>query len=348
MGVFIGLDVSLSKTAVCVVDRDGTVLWQGKVPSEPGPLIARLAEWSGTIDLAGIEACPLSEWLHRGLREAGIPVVCIETRHAQRFLSSRPVKTDRNDARGLAEMMRLGHYRPVHVKSLAAQSMRTTLVARMQLVSAQLQIENTVRGLLRLYGLKIGAIHRNRFAARVGELLEMAAMAELSAAIEPLLRVRESMRVERKAQDRVLAALSRRDQVTRRLMTIPGVGPVTALAFKATIDHVDRFDTSKALGAHLGLTPRVYQSGEIDRSGHISKCGDRMMRHLLYEAATVLMTRTRKWSRLRAWGIAVAKRRGMKRATVAVARKLGVIMHRMWVTGGEFEFGQQPTASSAA
>jgi transposase len=131
-------------------------------------------------------------------------------------------------------------------------------------------------------------------------------------------------------------------------MTIPGVGPVTALAFKATIDHVDRFDTSKALGAHLGLTPRVYQSGEMDRSGHISKCGDRMMRHLLYEAATVLMTRTRKWSRLRAWGIAVAKRRGMKRATVAVARKLGVIMHRMWVTGSEFEFGQQPTVNSAA
>jgi transposase len=275
-------------------------------------------------------------------------VVCIETRHAQRFLSSRPVKTDRNDARGIAEMMRLWHYRPVHVKSPAAQSMRTTLVARMQLVSAQLQIENTIRGLLRLYGLKIGAIHRNRFAAPVAELLDIAAMPELASAIEALLRVREGMRTERKAQDRSLAALSRRDQVTRRLMTVPGVGPVTALAFKAMIDDVDRFATSKALGAHLGLTPRVYQSGEIDRSGHISKCGDRMMRHLLYEAAAVLMTRTRKWSRLRAWGISVAKRRGVKRATVAVARKLGVIMHRMWVTGGEFDFGCAPAANSGA
>jgi transposase len=300
MGVFIGLDVSLSKTAVCVVDRDGEVLWQGKVTSEPGRLIARLAEWSGKIDLAGIEACPLSEWLHRGLREAGIPVVCVETRHAQRFLSTRPVKTDRNDARGLAEMMRLGHYRPVHVKSPAAQSMRTTLVARMQLVSGQLQIENTIRGLLRLYGLKIGAIHRNRFAARVAELLEMAGMPDLSAAIEPLIRVRESMRIERKAQDRTLAAQSRRDEVTRRFMTVPGVGPVTSLAFKATIDDFGRFDISKAVGAHLGLTPRVYQSGEVDRSGQISKCGDRIMRHLLYEAASALLTRTRKWSRLRA------------------------------------------------
>jgi transposase len=217
MGVFIGLDVSLSKTSVCVINREGAVLWQGKAASEPGPLIARLAEWSGVIDLAGIEACPLSEWLHRGLREAGIPVMCIETRHAQRFLSSRPVKTDRSDARGIAEMMRLGHYRPVHVKSPAAQSMRTTLAVRMQLVASQLQIEGTIRGLLKIYGLKIGAIHRNRFAGRVVELLEMAALPELSAAIQPLLRVREGMRTERRAFDRTLAGLSRRDDITRRL-----------------------------------------------------------------------------------------------------------------------------------
>jgi transposase len=348
MGVFIGLDVSLAKTAICVVDRDGRVLWQGKVPSEPEPLVKRLAEWSGVIDLAGIEACPLSEWLHRGLREADIPVVCVETRHAQRFLSSRPVKTDKNDARGIAEMMRLGHYRPVHVKSPAAQSMRTTLAARMQLVASQLQIEGTIRGLLKVYGLKIGAIHRNRFAARVLELLEMAALPDLSTAIEPLLRLREGMRAERKVFDRRLAALSRRDDVSRRLMTIPGVGPATSLAFVATVDDPVRFGSSKALGAHLGLTPRVYQSGEIDRSGQISKCGDRMLRHLLYEAASALMTRTRKWSRLRAWGVAVAKRRGMKRATVAVARKLAVIMHRIWVTGDEFDFGGPAVAAKAA
>lgn len=333
MGVFIGLDVSLSKTAVCVVDREGAVLWQGKVPSEPGPLIARLAEWSGLIDLAGIEACPLSEWLHRGLREAdrcGITQIggvdswrrgCM---YRNASCSALPVvATDQNRQErrpGIAEMMRLGHYRPVHVKSPAAQAVRTTLAVRMQFVASQLQIKNTIRGLLRVYGLKIGAIHRNRFEARVTDLLAMASLPELAAAIEPMLRVRENMRAKRKAFDRTFAALSREDEVTRRLMMIPGVGPVTSLAFKATIDETGRFATSKALGAHLGLTPRVYQSGEIDRSGHISKCGDRMMRHLLYEAAPVLMTRTRKWSRLRAWGIAVAQRRGMKRATVAVAR----------------------------
>jgi transposase len=171
---------------------------------------------------------------------------------------------------------------------------------------------------------------------------------ELSAAIEPLLRVRESMRAERKAFDRTLAALSRWDDVSRRLMTIPGVGPVTSLAFVVTVDDPGRFGSSKVLGAHLGLTPRVYQSGEIERSGQISKCGDRMLRHLLYEAASALMTCTRKWSRLRAWGVSVAKRRGMKRATVAVARKLAVIMHRIWVTGDEFDFGGLAVAAKAA
>ena len=226
--------------------------------------------------------------------------------------------------------------------------MRTTLTARMQLVASQLQIEGTIRGLLKVYGLKIGAIHSNRFAARVLELIDMAALPELTAAIEPLLRVREGMRTERKALDRTLAALSRRDDVSRRLMTIPGVGPVTSLAFKATVDDPTRFGASKALGPHLGLTPRVYQSGEIDRSGQISKCGDRMLRHLLYEAASALMTRTRKWSRLRAWGVSVAKRRGMKRATVAVARKLAVIMHRIWVSGDQFDFGGPAVAAKAA
>src|ERR1700731_633725 len=177
----------------------------------------------------------------------------------------------------------------------------------------------------------------------------MAALPDLSAAIEPLLRVREGMRTERKALDRTLAAAARRSDVgRRRLMTIPGVGPVTTFAYIATVDDPGRFGTSKALGAHLGLTPRVYQSGEIDRSGHISKCGDRMLRHLLYEAASALMTRTRKWSRLRVWGVSVAKRRGMKRAIVAVARKLAVIMHRIWVTGGEFEFGSPAAAANAA
>ncbi|HEY7576106.1 MAG TPA: IS110 family transposase [Acetobacteraceae bacterium] len=320
----VGLDISLQKTAVCVLDRDGALIWQGKVDSEPGPLIDKLQLWRDQIDVVG----PLSEWLHRHLVAAGFKAVCVETLHAQRFLSTRPVKTDRNDARGIAEMMRVGHYRPVHVKSAEAQLIRNTLQARRQIVATLLQIQGSIRGLLRMHGLKVGEIHRNRFDKRVGELLEE--MPLLKVAIEPLLRVLGQLVAERKALDNRLGQAARKNAACLRLMTIPGVGPITSLAFRVTVDDP---------AAHVGLTPRVHQSGETDRSGKISKAGDHMLRHLLYEAASALMTRCRQPSKLRAWGIAIARRRGAKRARVAVARKLAVIMHRMWVAGSRFEAG---------
>jgi transposase len=342
----VGLDISLQKTAVCVLDHDGQVVWQGKVDSEPGPLIDKLQLWRDQIDLVGLEACPLWEWLHRHLVAAGFKAICVETRHAQRFLSTRPVKTDKNDARGIAEMMRIGHYRPVHVKSVEAQLIRTTLQARRQIVATLLQVQGTIRGLLRMHGLKVGEIHRNQFDKRVRELLKETP--SLDIAIGPLLRVLEQLVTERKAMDKLLGQAARKDKVCLRLMTVPGVGAITSLAFRVTVDDPVRFDSSKAVGAHIGLTPRVYQSGEIDRSGHISKAGDHMLRHLLYEAASALMTRCRQPSRLRAWGVAVARRRGAKRARVAVARKLAVIMHRMWVSGSEFRTGvERPGLATA-
>lgn len=294
----VGLDISLQKIAICVLDLDRRIVWQGKVDSEPGSLIERLRLWQGEIDVVGLEACPLSEWLHRHLVVAGFKAICVETRHAQRFLSTRPVKTDRNDARGIAEMMRIGHYRPVHVKSAEAQVVRTLLKARGQIVATLLQIQGTVRGLLRMHGLKMGETHRHRFDRRVGELLEQ--MPSLNIAIGPLMRVLGQLTAERRAMDKLLAQAARKDGICLRLMTIPGIGPITSLAFRATVDDPTRFASSKSLGAHLGLTPRVYQSGETDRSGQISKAGDRMLRHLLYEAASALMTRCRQPSKLRA------------------------------------------------
>lgn len=342
----VGLDISLQKTAVCVLDRDGQLVWQGKVDSEPGPLIEKLKLWQDEIDLVGLEACPLSEWLHSNLVEAGFKAVCVEVRHAQRFLSTRPVKTDRNDARGLAEMMRVGHYRAVHVKSPEAQMVRTVLQARRQVVASLLQIQGSIRGLLKVYGLKVGDTHRCRFDKRVRDLL--AEVPKLEVAIGPLLRVLEQLMGERGKMDKLLSQAARKDKVCLRLMTIPGVGPITSLAFRATVDEPGRFASSKVVGSYFGITPRVYQSGEVDRSGHISKQGDGMIRHLLYEAASALMTRCRQPSKLRAWGIAIARRRGAKRARVAVARKLAVIMHRMWVSGGEFETGVERTMLAAA
>lgn len=345
MAVFVGLDVSLRTVSICVVEADGTVIWEGKTASEPLPLIERLAEWRDRIRLVGIEACPLSEWLYGVLIESGFETVCIETRHAQRFLSSRPNKTDRSDARGIADMMRLGHYRSVHVKSRASQLLRTTLIARKRFVDHMLAIEGTIRGLLKVHGLKVGAVHRCRFGARVEALL--VDMPELRLAIAPLLEARNLMRRQKAIFDRHLSQVARQDAVCARLMTISGVGPIVSLAFKATIDDPKRFRNSKAAAAHLGLTPRVYQSGELDRSGNISKCGDKLMRHALYEAANSHLRISRKWSALRAWGVKLAKRTGMKKACVAVARKLAVIMHRMWIEETTFRFSrEQMTAAS--
>jgi transposase len=256
------------------------------------------------IKLIGIEACPLSEWLYGALVESGLPTVCIETRHAQRFLSSRPNKTDRSDARGIADMMRLGHYRPVHVKSKESQLLRTTLIARKKFVDHMLAIEDTIRGLLKVHGMKLGAVHRCTFAARVETLL--AAAPELRTAIEPLLEARNMMSKQKALLDRRLGQTARKDEVCKRLMTVSGVGPIVCLSFKATVDDPTRFKNSKAVAAHLGLTPRVYQSGEIDRSGNISKCGDKLMRHALYEAANSHLRISKKWSVLRAWGIKLA------------------------------------------
>lgn len=345
MSVYVGLDVSLNSVSICVIDAAGDLIWRGKSLSEPASLLAALEPHRAEIQLTGIEACPLSEWLYGALAEAGIPVVCIETRHAQRFLSSRPNKTDRSDARGIAEMMRLGHFRPVHVKSRASQILRTTLRARHKFVEHLQSIELTIRGLLKVHGLKIGPVHRCTFAARVEALL--AGAPELRLAIEPLLEARNVMRRQKVILDRRLSQMARADAVCQRLMTIPGVGPIVSLTFRSTIDEPDRFKNSKALAAHLGLTPRVYQSGELDRSGNISKCGDRMMRHALYEAANSHLRIAKKWSPLKAWGMKLAPRIGAKKACVAVARKLAIIMHRMWLDGTEFRFTSSPEPIAA-
>ena len=342
----VGLDISLQETAVCVMERDGQVVWQGKVTSEPGPLVDKLKLWADEIDIVGLEACPLADYLHRGLVTANFNAVCIETRHAQRFLSTRPVKTDKNDAHGIAQMMRLGHFRPVNVKTAEAQVIRTTLQARRQVVDTLIQFQNTIRGLLRAHGLKMGEVTRLGFEERVRQLVEP--VPALAMAVEPLLRVLQQVRGERARFDKLLGQAARKDPICLRLMTIPGVGPITALAYRATIDDPTRFTSSKAVGAHLGMTPRIYQSGETERSGQISKTGDRMLRTLLYEAASALMARSRKPSKLRSWGVAIARRRGFKRARIAVARKLGVIMHRMWVTGAQFETGVEVPRLAAA
>jgi transposase len=248
-------------------------------------------------------------------------------------------KTDRNDARGIAQMMRVGLYRPVHVKTLRSQKLRMLLTHRKLLQTKAIAIENDLRGTLRNFGLKVGVVGAVKFEARIKELVEN--LPDLAALIEPLLIVRRVLREQIGILHRRLLVVVRADDICRRLMTVPGVGPVVALTYRATVDVPARFRNSKALGAVFGLTPAKYQSGEINRTGAISKCGDEMMRVMLYEAAHIMLVRSTKWSWLKAWAMQIAKRRGLKKAVVALARRLAVIMHRIWVDGTEFRWTRE-------
>ena len=343
MDYFAGLDVSVKETSVCIVDDAGKIVREARVASEPEALLQVLTKTIYRFKRVGLEAGPLSQWLYSVLAEAGLPVICVETRHMRAALKSRINKTDRNDARGMAQMMRVGLYRPVHVKTLRSQKLRVLLTHRKLLQSKAIAIENDLRATLRNFGLKVGMIGTVKFEARIRELV--ANLPDLAVLVEPLLIVRRAIREQVSVLHRRLLALVRGDDVCRRLMTIPGVGPVVALTFRVTVVVPARFRNSKAVGAVFGLTPAKYQSGENDRTGAISRCGDEMMRMMLYEAAQSMLVRTVKWSWLKAWAMKIARHRGMKKAIVALARRLAVIMHRMWVDGTEFRWTREVVAA---
>ena len=338
MDYFAGLDVSVKDTSVCIVDGTGKIAREVKVASEPAALLAVLTGSSYRFKRIGLEAGPLSQWLFSALAEAGLPVICVETRHMRAALKARINKTDRNDARGIAQMMRVGLYRPVHVKTLRSQKLRMLLTHRKLLQSKAIAVENDLRGTLRNFGLKVGMAGATKFEGRIKELIEN--LPDLAVLVEPLLIVRRVLREQIGVLHRRLLAVVRNDEVCRRLMTTPGVGPVVALTYRATVDVPARFRKSKSVGAVFGLTSAKYQSGEIDRSGRISRCGDEMMRVMLYEAAQSML-RSKKWSWLKAWAMQIARRRGMKKAIVALARRLAVILHRIWVDGTEFRWTRE-------
>ena len=336
---YAGIDVSLERSSVCVVDATGRIVREAKVASEPEALVDFFRRLGLPLARVGLEAGPLSQWLHAGLAGAGFEAVLLETRQVKAALSAMIVKTDRKDARGIAQLLRMGWYRPVHRKSPPAQEVRALLVGRKLLQGKLLDVELSIRGLLRGFGLKLGEVSKGRFAARVRELV--AGQPMLERVIEPMLRAREALRSEYLALHRAVLAIVREDAVCRRLMSVPGVGALVALTFASAVDDPARFRRSRAVGAHFGLTPKKYQSGETDVTGGISKAGDAMVRTALYEAANVMLTRAGRFSTLKRWGLEVAKRRGMRRAKVALARKLACVLHRLWVDGSEFRFGAE-------
>jgi transposase len=283
MDHFAGLDVSVKETSLCIVDDTGRIVREVKVASEPEALLGVLMNPGYDFKRIGLEAGPLSQWLFGALADAGLPIICVETRHMRAVLKAQINKTDRNDARGIAQMMRVGLYRPVHVKTLRSQKLRMLLTHRKLLQSKAIAIDNDLRATLRNFGLKVGIVGTVKFEARIKELVE--GLPDLAVLIEPLLIVRRVLREQVGILHRRFLAIVRNDDVCRRLMTVPGVGPVVALTYRATVDVPARFRNSKAIGAVFGLTPSKYQSGEVDRTGAISRCGDEMMRMMLYEAA---------------------------------------------------------------
>jgi transposase len=343
MDHFAGLDVSVKETSVCIVDDTGKIVREVKVATEPAALLAVLKKPTYHFKRIGLEAGPLSQWLFSALAEAELPVICVETRHMRAVLKAQINKTDRNDARGMAQMMRVGLYRPVHVKTLRSQKLRMLLTHRKLLQSKAIAVENDLRGTLRNPASRW---HGGDGEVRGADQGARENIPDLAALVEPLLIVRRVLREQIAILHRRLLAIVRDDEVCRRLMTIPGVGPVVALTYRATVDVPARFRKSKSVGAVFGLTCSKYQSGEVDRSGAISRCGDEMMRVMLYEAAQSMLY-SRKWSWLKAWAMKIARHRGMKKAIVALARRLAVIMHRIWVDGTEFRWTREPVAAAA-
>ena len=342
MDYFAGLDVSVKDTSVCVVDDTGKITREVRVTSEPDALLAVLRDPTYRFKRIGLEAGPLSQWLFSALA-TDLPVICVETRHMRAVLKAQINKTDRNDARGIAQMMRVGLYRPVHVKTLRSQKLRMLLIHRKLLQSKAIAVDNDLRATLRNFGLKVGMVGATKFEARIKELVEN--FPDLFLLVEPLLVVRRVLREQIGVLHRRLLAVVRDDEVCRRLMTVPGVGPVVALTYRATVDVPARFRRSKSVGAVFGLTPSRDQSGETDRPGAISRCGDAMMRTALYEAAQSMLVHSTRWSWLKAWAMKIARHRGMKRAIVALARRLAVIMHRIWVDGTEFRWTREAAAA---
>ena len=334
--LYIGLDVSKDETAICARNKAGGVVRTAKTPTEPDAIVDLIKSIPGSVARIVMETGLAANWLYAGLRAREMPVVCIDARQAHAVLSQMHNKTDANDTAMLAELARTGFYRAVAVKSMESQQMRALLRARETALKARLNVENTIRGLLTSFGLKMPRGLKT-FAMRVRAAIDD--HEDIARTIRPLVHLRADILKSLAALDRDLLQRVKRHGTCRRLMTTPGIGPVSAFAFIATIDDPWRFKRSRSVGAYIGLTARRYQSGVRDISGRISRRGDTLLRTVLYEAANSLLTRAKlgNGAHLQAWARSLKARIGHKKAVVALARKLAVLLHSIWRNGTEFE-----------
>jgi len=335
MAEYVALDVSLQSTSVHVVNEQGRCLWRGTCPTDLAALSRTIRQRAPEVERVGLETGMLAIWLCHGLAEAGLPVVCMDARQAKAALSCRVNKTDANDAEGLAQLLRTGFFRQVRVKAKGTMLVRTLLSARRQLVRTELDLANQIRGLLKIFGLLLPRGGGRRFEAAVRERL--AEHQQLAMMIMPLLQAWCAVREQGLALDRIAYGIARRDPRCRLLLTAPGVGTITALAYVAAVERPEEFKNGRAVSAWVGLTPARYQSGQTDCSGRISRQGDIHLRTYLYEAANTVLTRSRADTAIKRWGLGLKARLGHRRAVVAVARKLAVVLHAMWRRAEPFQ-----------
>jgi transposase len=343
MSVFVGCDVSQALTHIAIVDSQGKQLWYGKVKTCPSAIADAVRDKAPDAAKVGMESGALSPWLYHALKEMGVPIVCIDARHAKAGLQLQGIsKTDKKDAQGIARIMQTGWYREVSVKELDGQTNQTALKLRKLLIKQRTECTNFIRGTLKAYGiiLRLGKLPALETLELKNELLITA----LRGAYATL----DSLKQQITSIDISICAIAAQDQRHALLQTIPGIGPITAFAVINTIGDPERFKKSRSVGAYLGLTVRRNQSGQKDVSGRISRCGDAMTRSYLYEAAGVLPSRSKKHSALQNWGRAIYRRSGYRKACIAVARKMAVTMHKMLLTGECFRYARTEEEQLAA
>lgn len=339
MKYYAGLDVSMKETFICILSEVGAKIYESRAPTDPESIAKELASSGFELEKIGLESGSLSGYLTKGLQDLGCKAICIDARKMAVILSVTVNKTDKNDARGIADAIRCNHYKEVNVRKSSDEAISVLLKSRSTLVNSRSLFKNTVRGHLKVNGIRLGTVSHKQFPTQVRSHYANF-LAEAVQGIESILKSYEALSEEIRIIEEALKKLCRQDKEVQRLMTVPGVGMIVALAFKVDIGDPNRFKQSRCVGAYYGMTPQQYSSGETCRQGGISRCGSKEMRTLLTEAAITLLTRSKKWSCLKVWGLKLMKKCGLKKAAMAVGRKIGIILHRMLITGESFRYGK--------
>lgn len=340
MSNYIGLDVSLKTTSICIMDGKGKILKEMVAETNPKALVEAISTTGLSVEMAALECGGTSHWLTKELKKLGLPVICIDARKMSAAISMRTNKTDRNDAQEIANALRTGYYKEVYQKQDHVMEKQTLLVARRHLVEQRTQTINCIKGMLKAQGkLTCGSSqNESRFIKNVQTNLQ-GLNQDVCLSINSLINTYKIICEEVSKIDARIEKITEEDEDVQLFKTIPGVGAVTALTFKLEIDDPSRFKKSRSVGAYIGMTPKQYSSGECQKQGSISKAGSSELRALLCQSAMCMIYITKTWSRPKLFGLKIKKKHGHKKAIVALGRKLAVIMHRMWVEGKPFEAG---------